>query len=150
MKKLILSLLICITLFVTINFVTYADDFKTETIQPDLTFNPFALKVSLRDTSEGLMAELLFKDYNQILSNYEYLLKEGIKDKTEINNWKEAYDLLLKDTVWKDSYNEALLVIKNQEEDLLKVHEKNNQLKVISIGLGIVSLTTFTVCLFAK
>jgi len=61
MRKLFLTLLLTITIFITINGLVYAQTLPPK-VDPDLSF-------TLRETSEGLFIELPLEEFRQIIIN---------------------------------------------------------------------------------
>lgn len=146
MRKLFLSLLICIILSLTINFVVYSDNLQPVYSEDsvDMTFDPSKIPISSRQTSEGLMVEIRYKDYSQWFINYQYLLIESLsKDKT-IKQWEEQYNQLLKDTVWKDSFDKCLQTVETVELDYQNEKQKSKRLTYGLIGSSIIiAIETF-------
>lgn len=133
MRKLFLSLLICIIISLTINFVVYSQEV-------DMTFDPSSINYSTRDTSEGKMIEFPYSSYNQWLVNYKYLLVENLSQEQTINQWEDNYNQLLDDTIWIDSYNECLSTVEEVELDYQKEVKKNNLLTYGLIGTSFLLL----------
>src|SRR6056297_1861913 len=143
MRKLCLSLLICIILSLTLNFTVYS-----QAVEPDLTFDPSLINYSLRDTSEGQMIEFPYSNYNQWLANYKYLLIENISQHETIIQWKNSYEQLLEDTIWKESFDKCILTVKEVESDYKSEVKKNQFLTYSLITSGLIILTETLIIIY--
>lgn len=119
MRTLFMTLLVSLTILLTVNYFTYAED---------VDINDKTITYNVRNTSDGLLVELSEDDYR-------FILTTALTEHERAILWKDKYENLLDETVWKETYDKVFSTMEKQDEVIQQQNKKISFYKTISISL---------------